>query len=99
MLVAMLSPSSCSAGLVKSKNTESLCSAVSSKPFSLRVWKLKSRLRTKSAVGMTWLLMMPRVRLVSQSEIVSLATATTSSAASTRSAVPVTMREQVTSAG
>ena len=99
MLVAMLSPSSCSAGLVKSKNTESLCSAVSSNPFSLRVWKLKSRLRTKSAVGMTWLLMMPRVRLVSQSEIVSLATATTSSAASTTSAVPVTMREQVTSAG
>ncbi len=42
--------------------------------------------------------MTPWVRPDSHSEMVSLATATTSSAASTRSAVPVTMREQVTSA-
>ncbi len=42
--------------------------------------------------------MTPKVRLDSHSEIVSFATATTSSAAITRSAVPVTMREQVTSA-
>ena len=47
---------------------------------------------------MTWVLMTPTVRLASQSVMVSLAAATTSSAAITRSAVPVTMREQVTSA-
>ena len=98
MLVAMESPSSASAGVVKSKKAESFRSSVSSTELTLRLWKLKSRLRMKSAVGMTWLLMMPTVRVASQSVIVSFDTATTSSAASTRSAVPVTMREQVTSA-
>ena len=63
MLVAMASPSSVSAGLVKSKKTKSLRNAVSSTWLTLRDWKLKSRLRMKSAVGMTWLLMTPMVRL------------------------------------
>jgi hypothetical protein len=52
----------------------------------------------KSAVGMRCVLMMPWVRPDSQSVMVSLDAATTSSAAITRSAVPVTIREQVTSA-
>src|SRR5213080_2549671 len=98
MLVAMESPSRISAGLVKSKKDESLVSAFSRTVLTLRLWKLKSRLRMKSAVGITWLLMIATVRPDSQSVIVFLDTSTTSSAASTRSAVPVTMREQVTSA-
>ena len=67
MLVAMESPSSTSAGLVKSKNEESLRSAVSSTLLTLRLWKLKSRLRMKSAIGITWVLMTPSVRLDSHS--------------------------------
>src|ERR1700710_1479835 len=53
----------------------------------------------KSAIGIRWVLMTPWVRLDSHSVMVSLAIATTSSAAITRSAVPVTMRDDVTSAG
>src|SRR3978361_734139 len=99
MLVAMESPSRISAGFVKSKNDESLVSEFSSTLLTLLFWKLKSRLRIKSAVGIRWVLMMPWVRLDSQSVMVSLAAATTSSAAITRSAGPGTMRDDLQSAG
>src|SRR5258705_11885618 len=99
MLVAMESPSRISAGLVKSKNDESLRSAVSSTWLTLRLWKLKSRFMMKSAIGMRWVLMTPKVRPDSHSDMVSLATATTSSAAITRSAGPGEVREQGTPAG
>jgi hypothetical protein len=59
MLVAMESPSRVSAGFVKSKNDESLRSAVSSTLLTLRAWKLKSRFRMKSAIGIRCVLMTP----------------------------------------
>ena len=59
MLVAMESPSRISAGLVKSKNEESLRNAVSSTWLTLRLWKLKSRFMMKSAIGIRWVLMTP----------------------------------------
>src|SRR5258707_4363438 len=86
MLVAMESPSRISAGLVKSKKEESLVSAFSRTMLTLGLWKLKSRLRMKSAVGITWLLMTPRVRLGLQRVMGFFETATTSSAARARSA-------------
>src|ERR1700755_3720526 len=93
MLVAMESPSRISAGLVKSKNEESLRSAVSRTWLTLRLWKLKSRFMMKSAIGMRWVLMTPWVRPDSHSVMVSLAIATTSSAAITRSVGPLYVRE------
>src|SRR5258707_15752142 len=99
MLVAMESPSRISAGLVKSKKDESLVSAFSRTALTLRLWKLKSRLRMKSAVGITWLLITPLVRLDSQSVMVSLEAATTSSAASKRAGGPGPNARQGAEAG
>ena len=99
MLVAMASPSRASAILVKSRNAESPVSAPCSTLLTLRFWKSKSRLRMKSAIGIRCVLTTPWVRPDSHSVSVSFEIAITSSAAIRRSAVPVTMREQVTSCG
>src|SRR5258708_17050065 len=85
MLVAMESPSRISAGLVKSKNEESFVSAFSITLLTLRLWKLKSRLRMKSAGGSTGLLLTPPVRPGSQRALVSFVAAPPSAPAAPRS--------------
>src|SRR5258708_40361567 len=83
MLVAMESPSRISAGLVKSKKEESLVSAFSRTTMTLGLWKLKSRLRMKSAGGITKVLLKRMEGLEWQGGEGFLAATTTPSAATT----------------